>query len=167
MQVTNIHASCVVLGSLGRTFDAPEDLGILIVGPSGSGKSDLALRLIERGALLVADDRVDLYAHSGRLWARAPANLAGLMEIRGVGIVAMPHHHEVAIAIAISLVSPQDVQRSPEHGVYCPPPQVGLPQTARPPLVKLVASECSAPAKVASAAAAFAHVLFREDRNPT
>jgi serine kinase of HPr protein (carbohydrate metabolism regulator) len=167
MQTINIHASCVVLGPLGHTFGAPEESGVLILGPSGSGKSDLALRLIERGALLVADDRVDLYADGGRLWARAPTNLAGLMEVRGVGIVAMPHRPEATIAIAISLVPSQDVPRKPEHGMYSPPPQLGLPQNAWPPLVKLVASESSAAAKVALAAAAFANALFREDGNST
>ena len=62
----------------------------LLLGESGAGKSDLALRLIAAGAQLVADDRVELSVESNRLIARAPANLAGLIEIRNVGIIALP-----------------------------------------------------------------------------
>ena len=61
--------------------------GALIEGPSGIGKSDLALRCLEAGASLVADDRVLVWASEGRLWGRAPEALYGLMEVRGVGVV--------------------------------------------------------------------------------
>ena len=74
-----IHASCVAIG--GR--------GVLIAGASGRGKSDLALRLIDRGARLVSDDYTILRVEAGRLMASAPANIAGKIEIRGVGIVDM------------------------------------------------------------------------------
>lgn len=70
-----VHASCVAIG--GR--------GVLLVGPSGSGKSDLALRLIDGGAELVADDRVALRLADGRPVADAPPALAGLLEIREIG----------------------------------------------------------------------------------
>ena len=62
-------------------------LGVLILGASGVGKSDLALRLIADGALLVADDQTLVEARGDELWATAPATIAGLIEARGVGIV--------------------------------------------------------------------------------
>lgn len=165
--MTNIHASCIVLGPAGQPFGAPEETGVLFLGASGSGKSDLVLRMIERGADLVADDRVDLYTRDGRLWGRPPASLAGLIEIRGLGLVTLPYRSEIAITLVIALVAPEEVPRLPERGTYSPPEALGLPQKAWPPLVTLTASESSAPAKVAATAAAFAHALFREDRNPT
>ena len=64
--------------------------GLLIEGPSGSGKSSLALALIDRGAHLVGDDGVTLESRGGRLWAAPPPNIAGLIEIRNVGLVEMP-----------------------------------------------------------------------------
>jgi len=164
---TNIHASCIVLGRAGRSFGAPEETGVLFLGASGSGKSDLVLRMIELGSGLVADDRVDLYAHDGRLWGRPPANLAGLIEIRGLGIVALPYCSEAAIALVIALGTSQDLPRLPERGTYSPPEVLGLPRKTWPPLLRLTASESSAPAKVAAASAAFAHALFREGRNLT
>jgi serine kinase of HPr protein (carbohydrate metabolism regulator) len=64
--------------------------GILIEGPSGSGKSDLALRALSQGFRLVADDRALMFVSQGRLFGRAPATLAGLMEARGVGVLPAP-----------------------------------------------------------------------------
>jgi HPr kinase/phosphorylase len=167
MRTANIHASCVVLGRAGREFSAPEDAGVLLLGESGCGKSDLALRLIDRGAVLVADDRVELFARDGRLWGRAPANLKGLLEIRGVGIVSLAYRPETAIGLAILLVVPDAVPRLPEAGTYIPPQELELSQPFWPPLVKLAAAESSCPAKIVAAAAAFAHALFRDDCNPT
>ena len=166
MSIANIHASCLALGRAGQPFGAPEDAGVLILGPSGIGKSDLALRLIERGAVLVADDRVDLFASDGRLWGSAPASLAGLLEIRGVGIIALPHRSEAAIGLVVEMTTPSTVPRHSIHGTYQPPETLDLPQAAWPPLLRLAALESSAPAKIAAAAAAFAHALFRDDRNP-
>jgi serine kinase of HPr protein (carbohydrate metabolism regulator) len=166
VSIANIHASCLALGRAGQPFGAPEDAGVLILGASGMGKSDLALRLVERGAVLVADDRVDLFESDGRLWGSAPAGLAGLLEIRGAGIVSLPYRSEAAIALVIELVAPDAVPRLPEHGTYAPPEMLGLPESARPPLLRLAALESSAPAKIAAAAAAFAHALFRGDRPP-
>lgn len=74
----NLHASCVALGA---------DRGLLILGPSGAGKSGLALQLMALGAALVADDRVEVTPDAGRLLARAPAPLSGLIEARGVGLL--------------------------------------------------------------------------------
>jgi len=64
--------------------------GVLIEGPPGCGKSSLALALIDRGATLVGDDGVMLEMRDGRLWAMPPANIAGLLEVRNVGLVTRP-----------------------------------------------------------------------------
>ncbi len=91
--IVNIHASCVAAGSR----------GILLLGASGQGKSDLALRLIDRGARLVADDRCDIWFERGRLWCRPPEVLTGKLEIRGLGIVEQPWVAPVPLALAVRL----------------------------------------------------------------
>jgi serine kinase of HPr protein (carbohydrate metabolism regulator) len=63
--------------------------GLLIQGPPGSGKSSLALALIDRGAVLIGDDGVELETRNGRLWAGPPPNIAGLLEVRNVGLVTL------------------------------------------------------------------------------
>lgn len=104
----NIHASCVAIG----------ERGVLLRGPSGSGKSDLALRLIDGYAncQLVSDDRTDLVARAGTLYARAPARIAGLLEVRGVGIVTLPFAAETAVTLLIDLVPRAAVPRLPAAG---------------------------------------------------
>lgn len=72
------------------TCVAMEGRGLLIEGPPGSGKSSLALALIDRGAVLVGDDGMVLETREGRLWAAPPPHIAGKLEIRGVGIVTLP-----------------------------------------------------------------------------
>jgi serine kinase of HPr protein (carbohydrate metabolism regulator) len=86
------QASCVAIG--GR--------GVLIDGPPGSGKSSLALALIDRGAVLVGDDGVLLERREGRLWAVPPANIAGLIEIRNVGL-AMVQVERAPLALVLRL----------------------------------------------------------------
>jgi hypothetical protein len=162
----NIHASCVLLADAGKSFGAPPDTGILILGESGSGKSDLVLRLIEQGAQLVADDRTDLFTENGTLMARAPASLAGLIEARGVGIVALPFAAQARVALAVELVERGQVPRMPGRDFYNPPSELGLMDSIRPPLIRLCAWESSVTAKISLAAAAFAKALFREHRNP-
>ena len=76
-----LHASCVELAGT----------GVVLLGPSGSGKSDLALRLIDGGARLVADDRVVVERSGDRLIARPPEAIAGLIEVRGLGIMRVGH----------------------------------------------------------------------------
>jgi HPr kinase/phosphorylase len=99
-----IHATCVAL----------DEGAVLLRGPSGAGKSDLALRLIDGGARLVADDRVDVERRGDALIARAPAPLVGLLEIRGVGIVSMPHVAAARISLVVDLVPRAAVERLPE-----------------------------------------------------
>ena len=164
--MVNIHASCVLLGEAGKAFGAPEDAGVLLLGESGKGKSDLALRLIERGAKLVADDRAELFTRDGALYVRAPKSLAGLIEVRGAGIVALPFAPQARIMLAIEMMEEGYVPRMPQPERYMTPPELTLSEDERPPLIWLAPLEASAPAKVAIAAAAFSKALFREHRNP-
>jgi len=115
--------------------------GVLITGTSGSGKSDLALRMIDGGAELIADDRVNLQAIDGNLLAGAPETIANLLEIRGVGVVELPCGTDVALRLVIELVQAEDVARLP-----APAKTTDLGITL--PLVRLNPFEASAPAKV-------------------
>lgn len=105
-----IRHACLIARRIGGVWR-----GALIEGPSGVGKSDLALRALESGFRLVADDRVAVFVSGGRLHGAAPAPLAGLLEIRGLGVVSQP-----AIAVSeVSLVvrcidAPSGVERLPE-----------------------------------------------------
>jgi serine kinase of HPr protein (carbohydrate metabolism regulator) len=159
MDVANIHASCVMLAKA-APFPAGHS-GVLILGESGAGKSDLALRLIEQGSLLVSDDRTELFVESGKLTARAPATLAGLIELRGVGILTLSYEKTAAIALVVQLGAANTVPRLPERARYAPPPPLALPEAAWPPLIRLHAFEASAVAKVRWAALAFQQGLFR------
>jgi HPr kinase/phosphorylase len=101
-----IHGTCIACG----------DRGVLIRGAPGAGKSDLALRLIDDGAQLVADDRIDLARDGQRIMARAPAPLAGLIEVRGLGIVRLAPERlmaQAAIVLVVDLVAPDAVDRLP------------------------------------------------------
>lgn len=77
--------------------------GVLLSGPSGSGKSDLALRLIDHGAVLVSDDGVLVDTVDGQAVLRTAPNIAGLIEMRGVGIVKMPFADGVPLCLAVTL----------------------------------------------------------------
>jgi HPr kinase/phosphorylase len=104
-----IHATCVAL---------PEG-GVLLRGESGAGKSDLALRLIDGGARLVADDRTVLLRDGDRLIARAPETIAGLIEARGIGILRLPPDRlasDVAVRLIVDLVDPALIERLPVAG---------------------------------------------------
>ncbi len=160
----NIHATCIRLGRAGAPFGAPPSMGVLLLGESGAGKSDLALRLITSGASLVADDRCELFVSRGALWARTPARIAGLIEIRGVGIVKLAHAARVRIGLVVELG--RGAARLPCHRRYRIPTALTLPAKKAPPLVKIAPFEASAPAKIAAAAAAYAHGLHREQINP-
>ncbi len=157
MHTQNIHAGCVLLGGAGRSFGAPEDAGILILGGSGSGKSDLMLRLIAAGGMLVADDRTDLTVEGGALIASPPPSLAGLIEVRGLGILRLPYRVRVALALAVELIPSETPARLPPELRYRPPDGLVMPERAWPALIRLNPFENSAPAKIAAAAAIIAH----------
>lgn len=93
-----IHASTVAIG----------DRAVMILGASGAGKSDLALRLIDRGARLVSDDYTVLTVADGTLTASAPTTIAGRIEVRGVGIVPCPHVDNVPVALAVRVDAAPD-----------------------------------------------------------
>jgi serine kinase of HPr protein (carbohydrate metabolism regulator) len=93
---------------------AIDGIGILLRGPSGAGKSDLALRLIDQGAVLVADDQVILTPDNGILRVSPPDTLAGLLEVRGVGIVKLDYQPTAWLGLVVDLVSGEDIERMPE-----------------------------------------------------
>ena len=128
-----LHASTVALD--GRT--------VVISGPSGSGKSDLALRLLDRGFMLVSDDRTLVRKDGDKLVASAPPNIAGKLEIRGIGIVDMDTVGDVPVALLVELTS--DIQRLPDDNRDRP--VLGV----RVPLISIDAMSASAPSKVALA----------------
>jgi serine kinase of HPr protein (carbohydrate metabolism regulator) len=128
-----LHASTVA--SSGRA--------VLITGPSGSGKSDLALRLLDRGFTLVSDDQTIVKRSGDRLVATAPATIAGKLEIRGIGIVEMERVDEVPVALLVELTS--DIQRLPDDSRSRPFLGVSIP------LISIDAMTASAPSKVALA----------------
>ena len=104
----NIHATCVRLNGK----------GVLLLGESGSGKSDLALRLIDRVASLVADDQVHIVKKDKTLVASAPQKLRGLLEVRGVGIVTLPYEQHATLALAVKLVLRTEVERMPRQEFF-------------------------------------------------
>jgi len=108
---TYVHATCVALQAGGRWR------GILLRGPSGAGKSDLALRLVEGGARLVADDQTALARQGRSLVATPPGTLAGLLEVRGIGIVKLGRAKLLARAtvdLLVDLVPPDCIERLPD-----------------------------------------------------
>ena len=133
LSAETVHASTV----------ASEGRAVLITGPSGSGKSDLALRLLDRGFTLVSDDRTIVRADGNRLLASAPPTIAGKLEVRGIGIVEMETVSDVPVALIVELTS--DIQRLPDDLRERPILGVSLP------LVSIDAMTASAPSKVALA----------------
>ena len=89
--------------------------GILLRGPSGSGKSDLALRLMDAGGVLVSDDRVEISVLDESIVARAPKTIAGKLEVRGFGIVQVSYLSEVPITLIADLVNDRKIERLPEN----------------------------------------------------
>jgi len=99
--MTMIRATCIAINGH----------GILIRGPSGSGKSDLALRLIDTGAELVADDYVNVSTHDNGLIARTPENISGKIEVRELGIVSLNYRKEVTVTLVVNLTTRTDLPR--------------------------------------------------------
>lgn len=121
-----IHASCA----------ARDGHGVLLLGPPGSGKSDLVLRLLSRGFDLVADDRVEMADG----YASPPGALAGLLEVRGLGIVRLDHTPRARVHLAVELVATADRLPTPQTHA-----ELGIP------LVHIDPASCSAADRVALA----------------
>jgi len=126
-----VHGTSVALGGD----------GILLRGLSGSGKSDLALRLIADGACLVADDQTELRRVDETLEMAAPAAIAGRLEVRGVGILRVPAVPSAPLRLVVDLVAPERVERLPEP-LFCELLGMSLPRLLLAPF------EASAPAKL-------------------
>ncbi len=119
-----IHASCA----------ARQGAGVLLLGPPGSGKSDLVLRLLDRGFQLVADDRVEIHGRE----ACAPAALAGLLEVRGLGILRLPYLERARLELAVCLGGPATRLPEPARHAATGLPMVAL-DAARPAAPQIVA----------------------------
>jgi serine kinase of HPr protein (carbohydrate metabolism regulator) len=128
-----VHASAVAI----------EGRAVLIGGLPGAGKSDLALRLIDRGAVLISDDYCDVLRAEGALRASAPATILGKVEMRGVGIVEMATAQQVPVALFVDL--DQLPERMPEPGETRTLAGVAVP------VLRLAGLEASAPLKVEAA----------------
>ena len=147
-----VHATSVLLAASTAPFGPYGDGAVLLLGESGAGKSDVALRLIAMGAKLVADDQTVLNVDAGRLIAGAPPSIRGRMEIRHVGIVGLESAPPHQVLVAVDLNGEGPLPRMPEESCYRPPAE--LPSCAPVPLLRLRAFEASTPAKIAAAAAA-------------
>ena len=130
----NIHATCVCW----------QNKGVLLLGKSGGGKSDLALRLIEnKNAILVADDRVDLFTDGKTVSASAPKVLQRLMEVRGIGIIKKEFMAKTTIDLVVELAeNPVDIERMP------PEERFWEISGQKIPFFSVYPFECSAPDKV-------------------
>ena len=128
-----VHASTV----------ASDGRAVLISGASGSGKSDLTLRLLDRGFTLVSDDQTIVRRDGDRLVASAPGTIKGKLEIRGIGIVEMDTVDDVPVALFVELTS--EIMRLPDDRRERPVLGVNLP------LVSVDAQTASAASKVALA----------------
>ena len=133
LSAETLHASAV----------AAEGRAVLITGPSGSGKSDLALRLLDRGFTLVSDDQTIVRRDGNRLIASAPPVIKGKLEIRGIGIVEMDSVDGAPIGLYVQLTS--EIMRLPDDRREHPMLGVSLP------LVSVDAMTASAASKVALA----------------
>ena len=143
---TLVHATCLSFGGA----------GILLLGPPGSGKSDLALRLIDqpgvgtsglvKRAMLISDDEVMVRRQGDGLIAEAPAPIAGMLEVRGLGIVSLAAEATAKLVLAVKLVAAATIERLPELELSRFE-LLGLSL----PLVEIDAAQASAPARVRAA----------------
>jgi serine kinase of HPr protein (carbohydrate metabolism regulator) len=95
---TLLHATCVAIG----------EQGVLLLGPPGAGKSDLAIRLIDRGAELVADDQLHVVCRGTELFGSAPDRIGGMIESRAVGILRLPYRRTCRLVLAVRLGDPAE-----------------------------------------------------------
>lgn len=126
-----LHATAVAIG--GRA--------VLLRGPSGSGKSDLALRLIDAGGRLVADDQSRLWRDGEAILVGAPPTIAGLIEARGIGIMRLDAIASARLYLIADLVSPDRIERLPE-------PRNETILGIAVPAIQIAPFEASAPAKL-------------------
>ncbi len=126
-----VHATCIEI----------DGMAVLLRGPPGSGKSDLALRLIDSGARLIADDYTEISVYQGRLIARAPENIRGLIEVRGIGVLNVGSPVQATVGVVIDLVHVDEIERLPEAATT-----VLMDQAL--PLFKLSSFQSSTAAKI-------------------
>lgn len=105
---TQLHATCICHGGK----------GVLLFGESGSGKSDLALRLIDEGATLVGDDQVFISKSEDQLLASPSERIHGMIEARGLGILHLPYEKDVPVMLAVRLVAREEVERMPPQAQF-------------------------------------------------
>ena len=146
-----VHATAVQMADATGPFGGYTDGAVLLLGPSGAGKSDVALRLIAAGAVLISDDQTVLFLDEGTLFAEAPANMKGAMEVRGLGLVRLKAAGKARVILAVQLDEKAAIERMPEPSAY--PLPAGLQGAVSPPLLTFNPFEASAPAKIAAAAA--------------
>jgi serine kinase of HPr protein (carbohydrate metabolism regulator) len=148
-----LHASCISIGSR----------GVLLLGKSGSGKSDLALRLMARGAMLVADDQVILSEENKALIASVDPSIRGLIEIHGVGLVKFPVANNIPVRLAVNLVQLEQMEHIPNPQTY---ETLGI----KLPQISIYGFDSSAPDKIYAAIHAMRrgnlHTGFLPDRMP-
>ncbi len=132
----------IVHGGLVALCRTGEWRGALIQGPSGAGKSDLALRALDLGLRLVSDDRTIVWTSQGRLFGACPPAIDGLIEARGLGLVAAPRRLMAEIRLAVVCLSPDEpIERMPEDEQL---PVLGVLL----PVLRLHALEASSTAKL-------------------
>lgn len=129
--MVQVHGTCIDIGGM----------GVLLLGPSASGKSDLALRLIDGGAVLIADDRTDVTLKDGVLVASAPAEITGTIEVRGLGLLKVGAGQKAVLGFVAELVEPKLVERMPHAQTW----EYGGISV---PAIKIAPFEASAAAKV-------------------
>ena len=142
-QMSNMRGPRLSAETLHATTVALDGRAVLISGPSGSGKSDLALRLLDRGFVLVSDDQTIVKKDGPKLVATAPPTIAGKLEVRGIGIVDVERAENAPVALVVELTS--EIQRLPDDS------RDRLILGVRVPLINVDAMAASAPSKVALA----------------